>query len=264
MKHDISQEIDWNGYNFKAEKIDLTVEDSISLDSYLVLPKEDSVKGIIIMVHGIGSCKEPYSNLSEKLAELKIGTLLFDLRAHGKSGGEYCTYGAKEKQDIKEIVSFLKNKYPNTPVGIWGASLGGAIAIQALELDKRIEFGLIECTFTELDQIVYDYQKRILFGIGFRFMTDRALKKAGEIANFNPEEVKPINSVKNITQPVLIAHGDKDENISYEYGEMLFDSLKSSYKVFVPVAGAGHNYLHKIGGIDYEEEVLRFIEEELE
>ena len=137
------------------------------------------------------------------------------------------------KKDIAQIVDKIKARQPNLPVGIWGNSLGGAIAIQALEFDERIKFGIIESTFTELNQIVFDYKKRILKGIGLKFLSDYALKKAGEIANFKPFKVQPIESVKNIEQPIFIAHGDADENISSKYGQQLFDKLKSKDKQFI-------------------------------
>ena len=262
-KHEGTFNINWHSYNFNAEQTSILTNDSITLDSYFVTPKTDSIKGIIIMVHGIGSCKEPFANLAEKLALKQVATVLFDLRAHGKSGGEYCTYGFYEKFDIQKIVSEIKLKYPTTPIGIWGTSLGGAVAIQALELDNRIKFGIIECTFTYLEQIVYDYQKRALFGLGFRPMTNKALKIAGEIANFNPEQVSPINSVKNITQPMFLAHGDKDIHILPKYGKELFQNLASADKEFVLVEGADHNYIHKNGGIEYENKVINFINKQL-
>lgn len=264
MKHEITQNVDFNHFDFNSEKVNLVVQDSIALDSYMITPKSDSMKGIMIMVHGIGSCKEPYSGIAQEFADRDIGTFLFDLRAHGKSGGEYCTYGFYEKNDIKEIVDYLTKKYPKTPIGIWGASLGGAIAIQALELDSRLDFGIIECTFTELNNIVYDYQKRICFGLGFKFITDASLNEAGQLAKFNPEEVKPINSVQLITQPMFLAHGDKDENIAFEYGKLLFDNLKSEDKTFVKIEGGGHNSLHQVGGIEYQNKIMSFIERQLE
>lgn len=264
MKHTISQKIDYNLYNFNSEKVNIMVEDSIELDAYLITPKLDSIKGIIIMVHGIGSCKEPFVELAQDLANQKIATFLFDLRAHGKSGGEYCTYGYYEKNDIAQIVSFIESKYPNIPVGIWGTSLGGAIAIQALEKDKRIQFGIVECTFTELDKIVYDYQKRICFGLGFKFITDESLAKAGKIAGFNPEEVKPINSVKQITQPMFMAHGKQDKNIAFQYGKQLFDNLKSEEKTFVGLENMGHSYFYFSAGIEYRNKVMGFIERQMQ
>ena len=153
-------------YGVDAESVLIQTKDNIELNGYWSKSKQDSVRGVIIFVHGIGGCKEAYLGSASNLAEQGIASVLFDNRAHGQSSGEYSTYGFKEKQDISEIVDYIKSKNPEVPVGIWGNSLGGAIAIQAMEYDERIEFGIIESTFTDLGQIVFDYKKRFLKGIG--------------------------------------------------------------------------------------------------
>lgn len=213
-------------FNLEASDISIITLDSIKLLGYNVKPKLQNPKAIMILMHGIGGCKEHFLSLSGKLADLGVESYIFDSRAHGKSEGKYCTYGFKEKEDIGEIIDLIKSKNDSVPIGVWGNSMGGAIAIQALELDKRIEFGIIESTFIDLDQIVYDYQKRMTYGIGLYPLCTIALEEAGEIVKFNPDSVNPLMSVKNINQPVLIAHGNKDENIKFEYGEALYKKTK--------------------------------------
>lgn len=249
--------------NLQSETLSIKVEDSIKLKGYWIESNTIETKGIMILIHGIGGCKEHFLGLAGNLANNGIASIVFDGRAHGESGGEYCTYGYYEKQDVSKIVDLIKQKNPILPIGIWGNSLGGAIAIQALEHDKRIEFGIIESTFTELDQIVYDYQKKMCKGIGVRFITDAALQEAGKIANFNPDEVKPIRSVANIQQPIFIAHGNHDENINYTYGKQLYDNTASKEKEFILVEGAGHFDVFAKGGKNYENKLMSFINKQL-
>ncbi|WP_298426675.1 alpha/beta fold hydrolase [uncultured Kordia sp.] len=249
--------------NLESETLAIQVEDSIQLKGYWVKSNTTETKGIMILLHGIGGCKEHFLGLAGNLANKGIASIVFDGRAHGESGGKYCTYGFYEKKDISKIVDFIKQKNPKLSVGIWGNSLGGAIAIQALEHDKRIEFGVIESTFTELNQTVYDYQKKICKGIGVRFITDAALQEAGKIANFIPDEVKPVISVANIQQPIFIGHGDNDENIHYTYGEQLYENLASAEKEFVLVKDAGHFDVYAKGGKNYENKLLSFIKKQL-
>lgn len=248
----------------ESETITIKVADSLQLKGYWIHAKTPEAKGIMILVHGIGGCKEHFLGLAEKLANQGIASIVFDGRAHGESDGKFCTYGYYEKQDISKIVDFIKKENPKLSIGIWGNSLGGAIAIQALENEKRIEFGVIESTFTALDQIVYEYQKRFCKGIGLRFITDVALQEAGKIANFNPDKVKPINSVKNIQQPIFIAHGDSDENIHYTYGEQLYKNVASAEKEFVLVKGGGHFDLFAKGGKDYERKLMSFVHQQFD
>ncbi|MEM6686167.1 MAG: alpha/beta fold hydrolase, partial [Bacteroidota bacterium] len=246
-----------------SEKLTVQTKDSILLEGYLIQPKTETPKAVMILIHGIGGCKEHFLNLAGNLANYEVASVVLDLRAHGESGGKYCTYGFHEKKDIAAIVDGIKKRFATAKIGIWGNSLGGAIAIQAMEYDKRIEFGIIESTFTALDQIVYDYKKNLLGGFGLRFVSDAALQEAGKIANFNPDEVQPIHSVKNIQQPIFLAHGDQDQNISCEYGKQLFQQLASTEKKFVLVKGAGHFDVGQKGGSAYQEKWLNFIQKQL-
>jgi len=190
--------------NKSFQAIKVTSFDSLKLEGYYVKSILDHTYASIILVHGIGGCKEHFSELAIRLSNQGYDIWFFDSRAHGKSEGVYTTYGFYEKEDISSIINQIK-KTSNTKIGIWGNSLGGAIAIQALEYDKRIDFRIIESTFSDLHQIVYDYQKRMTKGVGLRFLSNQTLKKAGKIANFNPYTVKPIESVKNITQPIFFS-----------------------------------------------------------
>ena len=246
-----------------SEDLAIKTDEAFHLSGYWFESKLDTTKGVMILVHGIGNNKEHFLGLADELAHQGIESILFDGRSHGKSGGDFCTYGYYEKRDVSNIVDLIKARNPNMKIGIWGHSLGGAIALQALELDHRIEFGIIESTFTDLSQIVYDYKKRILQGLGIRSLSNYALWRASKIAGFEAEKVRPIDSVKNIEQPVFISHGDADRNISPKYGQELFENLKSECKEFMLIEGVGHAGLLGTNGQEYKGQVLSFINENI-
>ena len=246
----------------RLESLSISTADDLQLSAYLTSSAKAPSIAYFILLHGIGGCKEHFLGLSNKLRKQGIASIVFDSRAHGQSEGQYCTYGAKEKEDISAIIDLIKSRHPNAPIGIWGNSMGGAVAIQAMALDKRIDFGIIESTFTDLSQIVFDYQKR-LFKIPSRKLSNYVLNRAGEIADFNPKFIQPIESVKNITQPILIAHGDADKNIPFAYGQALFAALSSEDKEFVRVPNGGHTGLFVTGGKKYENKLFSFIDRQL-
>ena len=248
--------------NLNFVPMNIKTSDGIYLRGELVLPEHQAVRGTLIMVHGINGNRSFYFKTAQQLSESGIAVMVFDSRAHGESGGEYCTYGYNEKYDIKTIVDTLQQRLPNVPIGIWGHSLGGAVSLQALEFDKRLSFGIIESTFASLNDIVYDYMK-VRFGFKVRFLSNHALHRAGSMANFEPDEVQPIESVKHITQPLFFGHGDQDRNISFEYGKTLFENAVSSEKEFHAIHGAGHNNLGRVGGVAYNAQILAFIEKHI-
>jgi alpha-beta hydrolase superfamily lysophospholipase len=220
---------------------------------------ESELRGTIILLHGIRGYKEYFTDLTAQLNDSGYNTLALDLRAHGSSGGEYCTFGYHEKKDLKAAVDFLLSK-PNadSTIGLWGQSLGGAIAYQALENDKRLKFGIIESTFSELKTIVHDYSER-MFGFSISWVNKYALNRAGTMADFIPKDVSPFASAANVTQPMLVAHGTKDRNINFDYGKANFDNLNSENKTFLAIEGAGHNSLWQVGGEEYRQQVYQFL-----
>lgn len=242
-----------------ATDLKISTKDSIALRGYHI-KSQLPTKGTIILIHGIGGCKEHFLPLAKELSALGWESIVFDQRAHGKSGGRFCTYGYFEKSDVMQIVDYLLLESSTQKIGVWGNSLGGAVALQAMAADDRISFGLIESTFTELDVIVSDYQKRFTAGVGSKWLTDYVLKNAGKIADFNPEEVKPIISAAKITNPVLIAHGDSDDNISVTYGKLLYEALGSEEKELIIVEGGEHFGLFETGGEVYKRQLFQFIQ----
>ena len=252
-----------DAYGLNVKPAAFQVTDSISLKGYYSYPEAEEPKGIIILLHGIGGVKEHFYPLAQALADKQIATVLYDARAHGESEGSYVTYGFYENYDVQIIVNDIKQKHPDLPIGIWGNSMGGAVALQAMAIEPQIDFGIIESTFTDLNQIVYDYQKRYAFGLGLRFATDYALKRAGKIANFPPSCVRPINAVTVIEQLVFLAHGTTDPNIKFSYGKALFKYLKSQDKVFYTVEGGGHVGLTDKVGKAYTKALYGFIQQQL-
>ncbi len=250
-------------FGLKHELVNIEVAPNLDLNGYWLQTATDTVRGIIIFAHGVGGCKESYLGVAQKLANRGIESILVDSRAHGESEGYFCTYGFYESQDVSKIIDYIQTKQPDLPIGIWGSSMGGATGILALAKDKRLQFGLIQSTFTELEQIVFDYKKRILKGFGVRFLSDYVLERAGEIADFNPQKVQPIQAVKNIEQPIILAHGDADKNITYQYGQQLFNNLKALDKEFYLVKNGGHIGLWDAGGPTFEDKMMGFIERQL-
>jgi len=201
----------------------------------------DTHSTAVILLHGIRSSKESLYRKAVWLKEHGYNAFCIDLRAHGKSKGNYCTFGYYEKEDVCTIIREIKLRNENIDsVGIWGQSLGGAVALQTLAQCTDCEFGIVESTFGDLRTIIHDYFKRYTF-FDFYYPVEYLIWRAEHKAAFSVDDVSPAIDAKNIAKPVLYIHGTDDSNIAYEYGEGIFDSIASNHKMFVRVSGAGHN-----------------------
>lgn len=187
------------------------LDNGIKLRAWVARPETPRL--IVIVLHGIGDSKASQVGTLNYLATQGYMAVGLDLRAHGDSGGDFATYGFIEKQDLSKVRSILHSRYPSVPIGLWGTSYGGAVALQALGEDKHFAFGMIESTFANLSDVVEQYGKNAL---GFEIpsqIPDRALQRAGEMAHFDPKQVSPEISARSIRVPILHMHGARDENI---------------------------------------------------
>lgn len=241
------------------QRFELMTVDQLKLSAAFRPSNLSETQLVVIFVHGIGGKKEHFMGMADWLAHQGFASVVFDGRAHGQSGGRYCTFGYKEKQDIKVIVNWIREKLPQAKIGIWGNSLGGAIALQSLAIEPHLTFGIVQSTFADLEQIVFDYRNRILQGFGSRSISDRALKRAGWIAGFNPRSVCPAQVASQLEQPILLIHGEQDKNISVANGEQIYKALPTTNKQFIKVPGADHFDVFAKGGARLHDELIYFL-----
>lgn len=235
-------------YNLKSRTLSIQTPDTVRLSAMLIEPELDTPLATVVLLHGISGCKETQLERARLLADAGYASLLLDLRAHGKSGGEYCTFGYYEKHDLRAVADTLEALFPGRAMGIWGTSLGGAITLQSMAIEPRYRFGIVESTFDEFDKVAMEYGAKWFFGIRSTWLTNRVIQKSGQIAHFDPDAVKPVRAAGRIDRPVLFLHGEQDSRIPLAFGKRNFDSCAAEIKYWHPVVGAGHNNLWKIAG----------------
>lgn len=246
---------------FSTREIEFSSPDGFLLKANLTLSTADTTRATIILLHGIRSCKEHYLELGQWLAQRGYNSVALDLRAHGSSQGQFCTFGIGEKDDVKALIDHLMEKEKiGAKFGVWGKSLGGSVALQAMALDSRISVGVIESTFSDFRTITHAYAKHFT-GFDLPFLTDYLVTRAGQIADFDPDMACTREICPQVTAPVLVVHGDQDQRINIAYGQENFAAISSPDKQFMTVSGAGHLNVWDVGGDEYFNTVFKFLDQ---
>ncbi|MGB0430350.1 MAG: alpha/beta hydrolase, partial [Bacteroidia bacterium] len=177
--------------------------ENLNLQAYYIPTTADSSTSTIIMVHGIRAYKEHFLSIAHDVAAKGHNLVLVDLRGHGDSDGTFCTFGVKEKYDIKALVDVIIDKYAAKNIGIWGQSLGGAVAMQTLAIDQRIKFGIIESTFSNFEKVAHDYIKRMAPFLP-EWYRNFMIWRGEQMADIKASDANPMDAAKSINQPVLL------------------------------------------------------------
>jgi fermentation-respiration switch protein FrsA (DUF1100 family) len=131
------------------EDVTFTTEDGVTLSGWFIPSRNGHT---IIGCHGILASREQLLEPAVLLARQQgYGFLLYDARAHGKSGGKHSTYGHDEIQDVAAAVAYLEAR-PDVDaqhLGIIGNSLGGITAIRAAARLPQLRVVVAESTLAD-------------------------------------------------------------------------------------------------------------------
>jgi alpha-beta hydrolase superfamily lysophospholipase len=90
---------------------------------------EQELKGAICLVHGLGEHSGRYSHWAGLLNQAGYSVISYDLRGHGKSGGQrgHILSFNDYLNDTDLLVKEARDRYPDAPQFLYGHSLGGII-----------------------------------------------------------------------------------------------------------------------------------------
>jgi uncharacterized protein len=189
-------------------------------------------RGTLVYLHGVADTRASGMGLIERFVPRGFDVVAYDSRAHGESEGDACTYGFYEKQDLRRVLDTL----PSGPVVLFGASLGGSVALQAAEGEPQVSAIVAIEPFADLEAIV---RERAPFFLT-EGMFQAALRIAEQKGRFEVRAVSPERAAAGITAPVLLVHGANDVETRPEHSQRIFEALGREKRLIV-VPGAGHN-----------------------
>lgn len=266
-------------FGLQIQQLLVTAPDGISIDALWVSPspnpgqaikmrrmqqrlglKTAPARGTIVLLHGRGGCKEDCLPITERFCAAGFACLILDSRAHGQSGGRYCTYGRLEAGDVSAALdAALARHGPGAaPFGIWGISLGGAIALQTAAADDRIEAVISIGTFANLGEVSAEVANRRLSAHAGSAITPLVLLEASRTAGTNLFRANPTSAAARLRIPAMIVHGEKDGLIAAEHGQQIFRSIADPRKQHRQISEATHGSVLLKGGDDLYQEMIEF------
>lgn len=245
------------------EDVRVQVDNGIQLHSWLIRSKRQA-RGTIIYLHGVADCKIDGLRFAKLLHDQDYNVFLYDSRRHGDSDGAYCTYGFYEKHDVVRVIDYLqsRNDLQMGKIGLFGTSMGAAIALQAAAIDPRIAAVVAENSFATLRTIFDDYQRRMI-KLSFHYLRNVVIVRSELKAKFKASDVSPLEAVKKISIPLLFIYGTQDHLINYQYSLLLHENAHEPKELFA-VEGASHSDIWDIAGRQYEERIINFFKKYLQ
>lgn len=234
----------------------VTTRDGIALDGWLFAPIGPP-RAVLVLVHGKDINREHLVSAAQRFLDQGLAVVAFDQRAHGRSTGEYVTYGAREVGDLRLVIDVALNKWGRElPVVLVGESLGAAVALQTAAVDQRVRAVVAGAAFADLTTVIDDHAPALLGVKG----KQRAIEVAERAAEFRVTDISPERAARSITVPTLLLHGSEDTYLPLRHSLRIYQGLAGPREL-VRLEGVDH-----IGILLSEQawrEIDRFVEEAL-
>ncbi len=244
--------------DFPAEDWTLESFDGLKLHAKRFFPAEETNRWAIL-VHGYGRDGTFAYDYADEYLKRGWNVLIPDLRASGKSDGEFITMGALESRDVFDWAAKISADNPDTKIILHGVSMGAATALMTAALEPKNLCAVVEdCGYTSAYDM-FTAQLNKIFGLPEYPVMPCANIVCKIKTGVKISDAAPIDGVDKIKVPILFIHGDEDKLVPFEMLDKLYDKAVAPKEKFV-VAGAGHADAKRTNPAVYFDKVFTFLE----
>lgn len=251
-------------YGVRYEKVSFRSRDGLTLSGWFV-PSRSGGDKTLLVCHGWGDNK---GEILEQTLFLNrdegFNLFYFDFRAHGESEGEQVTMGKQELLDFAAAMDYLRKERPRSAanLGVFGLSMGAAVAAMALPGYPEIKAAVLESPFADFREVGRRWAWHNLrvpyFPVIMTLMYMARLRSGhDDIDRYSPEAYLP--SAKT---PVFLIAGERDGIMPPEDVRRLYAAAGGPKEYWV-VPGATHAKCRQAAPADYEARVAAFLRERL-
>jgi len=209
--------------------------DGVPLDVWTIKAVGAPARGTVIVLHGLLDSKATFLPLGREFANRGFDVVLVDHRAHGRSGGKYCTWGAMERRDVRTVMDDLQRRGAvHTPYYVFGVSMGAAIAIMYAADDPRCRGVLAVAAPKDFRTV-----GQMRFPLMSQEQLDRTLEWAAQMAGFNIDDASAELAAVKLKCPLILAHGRLDGVVPYSHSQAIYDAATGP-KELIPFPFNGH------------------------
>lgn len=206
--------------------------DGLDVRGWLVRRSADS-DACVVLAAGIRGDRLAMASRAAWYLEHGWSALLVDLRGTGESDPARVSMGFHEALDLIAWRSWLlANGFRD--VAAHGQSLGAAAVVYS---NQDWRFAVLEACYGDIGSAL---ENRLPFA-PLPALTLWPLRVASEwLMGVTADRLRPIDAIRALGAPTLLACGDRDANVGAGVTEALLRACGAHDKRFVSVPGAGH------------------------
>ncbi len=291
-------QLKWHTITVQHQDGMFTADDGFSLYYQSWLPTS-TIKGTIILLHGLGGHSGLFQNVIKALIPEGYAIYGYDLRGHGRSPGQrgHINRWADYRHDLAYFMAMVQKQHPTVPCFLLSHSLGSMIALD-YDLHKRLYpkasgqpaypniAGIVVASLPlrihattdlrlKLGQALSLGWPRFSLSLGLSHILpsrDRSvvlayahdvLRHQKGTARLATEFLKTVQSLYEhqsaLTTPILMLHGTADRVADHHISHRFFQQLPLINKKFISYSGAYHELYNEKNQAEIMADVISWL-----
>ena len=241
---------------FPVEPVQFQATDGVRLEGWTVA--RDPAQPWIIGCHGLGANRADLIDIMRALSDAGFNLLLFDFRGHGASAGRASSFGCREQRDLEGALAFLgeQSEIPARPYGVYGISMGAAVALMVASRDERIAAVAADSPYADLQEALERHLRLLYPALPRTPFLQFVLATYRLRFGVWPRQVSPEAALKAFRRPLLLIQGAEDPRMPRSGAERLRAAAAGSELWMVE--GAGHLESYALQPQAYRDRLVRF------
>lgn len=242
-------------------------EEGLPIRGDLEVPERP--RALVVVVHGFKGFKDwgffPW--VAQRLAQHRVAVCRFNMSRNGIGDDpetfdrldlfEHDTYSI-ELADLRKAVAYAQEQVPGLPTFLFGHSRGGAVAILGARDVSRLAgvitwSGIAQCDRWD-EATKRDWRAR-----GFLDMLNTRTKQNMRMSTAvlddyeaNRERLDVVRAVEQLTAPLLVIHGGRDESVPVDEGRLLASKNDDASLLVIERASHTYNAIHPLVNVPLE------------
>jgi len=227
----VTERPDWgNGSDTRIPAVD-----GGELEVWRVEPDGPS-RGVVLLAHGWSRNRDRMVGRARIFGQMGFATVMHSARDHGGSSRNHFMNAFRFAEDIETVMGWI-----DEPVLLYGHSIGAAGAvIAASRKTGQIRLLFLEGCYARTREALYRLYRNQSPLLG-PFFAPMILLWMDLFYRFRLDTVSPVRVAPSIDLPVLIIHGERDQNFPLDHARRLRDSFPAGRAHLFVAGGADHS-----------------------
>ncbi len=244
----------------RARRVLIPIEDHDALDGWWLEGRE---RAAVLLLHGYGRTHSRMWRYGGFLHAAGYSVLAVDFRSSRRGRRLPTTLGHHEIADGEAALAWMMREpaLAGHRIGVFGESLGGAVALRLAGADPRVSAVAVDGAFADGALALEDSSQRWARMPRWGGRVARVLARA--VTGLDPGGFDvTIWAARLRDRPVFFIHGLEDDRLSPEHARRLWSAAGGKDPLWL-LEGVGHNQGWLRGRADYERALAAFFDRAL-